>query len=331
MDDWKAKQQGPQFREGLTLLNIPQSLARSAFAGVSFSPEGRGDRALAGYQAELEADVAKLREQAAKGGTLDQVDDEIARYVAGYRQRVVAYFASSARCVSSFIAGPSNFPAARMQKRNDIAHKRLNELSDFREHAMKAAIRNLRPDLRPIMAGDADAVERLQAELEQAEKAHAAMAPANKVVRAFYKAGCRDAASGELWPRYLEKLREVIPGISDGQAAELLRPDFCGRIGFPDYVLANSSANLRRMRQRLEQLRAAKAAPVKQIDGANGIRLEDDPPANRVRLIFPGKPDAGMRDRLKSNGFRWAPSIGAWQAYRNCRSMELAAAIVKGA
>lgn len=34
-------------------------------------------------------------------------------------------------------------------------------------------------------------------------------------------------------------------------------------------------------------------------------------------ILFPGKPDASVRDLLKANGFRWAPSEGAWQRHLN--------------
>ncbi len=33
----------------------------------------------------------------------------------------------------------------------------------------------------------------------------------------------------------------------------------------------------------------------------------------RVQFIFDGKPDEETRELLKANGFRWAPSQGAWQ------------------
>ena len=38
---------------------------------------------------------------------------------------------------------------------------------------------------------------------------------------------------------------------------------------------------------------------------------------NRVQIIFDGKPDADVRAALKQNGFRWAPSQGAWQRMLN--------------
>lgn len=42
-----------------------------------------------------------------------------------------------------------------------------------------------------------------------------------------------------------------------GHSALILQPDFCGRVGYADYELTNNNANIRRMKQRLEQLEKA--------------------------------------------------------------------------
>lgn len=34
---------------------------------------------------------------------------------------------------------------------------------------------------------------------------------------------------------------------------------------------------------------------------------------DRVRIVFDDKPDKTVRDRLKAEAWRWAPSVGAWQ------------------
>ena len=34
---------------------------------------------------------------------------------------------------------------------------------------------------------------------------------------------------------------------------------------------------------------------------------------NRLQVFFDGKPDEATRTELKISGFRWAPSVGAWQ------------------
>jgi len=251
-------------------------------------------------------DYKEMHAQAVRGGTLDLLPEVFARYRARQAGAYRAYLASSSRIVSSFIAGPSNFPAARMNKRADIAHRRLTEYLDGGEMAKRAAIRTLRPDLRAIMSGDADAVDRLTVKINAAERSQAAMKEANKAIRQHAKAG--EAAQ-------LEALMSL--GFTESMALELLRPRWGNSQGFASYSLSNNNANIRRMRERLEQITKAQACEVVEIEGANGIRLEDDAPANRVRLFFPGKPAAEIRETLKARGFRWAPSVGAWQAYRN--------------
>ncbi len=46
-------------------------------------------------------------------------------------------------------------------------------------------------------------------------------------------------------------------------------------------------------------------------------------------VIFDGKPDSDVRDKLKSRGFRWAPSVGAWQRQRTVNAMWAAKSIVE--
>ena len=47
------------------------------------------------------------------------------------------------------------------------------------------------------------------------------------------------------------------------------------------------------------------------------IKIVEDPEHARIQLYFPGKPNQATRDKLKSSGFRWAPSEGAWQRQLN--------------
>ena len=115
----------------------------------------------------------------------------------------------------------------------------------------------------------------------------------------------------------------VALGFPEARAALLLKPDDCGRIGFPDYALTNNNANIRRMKERLASVEKAHATPATEQQGTRA-RLEDCPAENRVRLFYPGKPDADIRATLKSSGFRWAPSLGCWQAYRNNRTLPMA-------
>lgn len=293
--------------------DIPLSLAISAHSGTSFTPEKRGASEVSGYSAELESVYNTLKENAQKGGTLHLLEEEFARFRGGYRARYTKYLGSKARVMSTMITGPANFPTRRNAKRCDVARKRLEEMIEFKARAMKAAIRNLRPDLRPIMAGDADAIERLEADIAKAERAQETMKAANAAIRKYAKAG--DQA---------QMMALVGLGLSDSQARELLTKDCMGGIGFASYALSNNNANIRRMKERLEQLTKAKATPDSRIEGANGIVVEDCPADNRVRVLFPNKPSADIRTHLKQKGFRWAPSLGVWQAYRNRSSIDYA-------
>jgi hypothetical protein len=305
------------------------SVAIAAHSGTSFVPERRGSSERASYVAQLCRARTVMQQHAEKGGTLDKLEEEFERYRGGLRARTLAQLHSRSRCMSTMIAGPSNFPVRRQEKRSAIERKRLEELCAFQEYGLRAAIRNLRPDLRPIMSGDADAIARLALKIASAELLQSRMTLANKVVRAFYKAGVRDASAGEDWQRYVEKLAEVWPDITEGRAKRLLEPDCCGRIAFADYELKNNGANIRRMKQRLEQIERAQSIPDSQVAGANGIKLDDCPAENRIKLTFPGKPSEEVRSKLKKNGFRWTPSQGVWQACRNSSSLALASQMVQ--
>lgn len=292
--------------------DIPLEVAVAAHYGTSFIPETRGEQERRDYADTLAADYGTLRDHAEKGGTLAVLDEQFTRYRLGFRKRYLAKLSAQARCLSPMITGPARFPGNSNRKRCDSADNRRNDLSDFRHRAMKAIVRTLRPDLRPIMSSDSDATIRLGEEIKQAEALQEKMKLANRVIRSNKKGG-ESAQVAAL----------VALGFAEASARELLRPDFCGRIGFADYALTNNGANIRRLKKRLEQVAKNQEAECSTIEGPNCI-IEDDPPANRVRLIFSGKPSDEIRAKLKARGFRWSPSAGAWQSYRNRSAMDTA-------
>lgn len=49
----------------------------------------------------------------------------------------------------------------------------------------------------------------------------------------------------------------------------------------------------------------------------DGGEIESDPITNRVMIRFDERQDDAMTQKLKSCGFRWAPSVKAWQRLRN--------------
>jgi len=84
--------------------------------------------------------------------------------------------------------------------------------------------------------------------------------------------------------------------------------------------LSNNNANIRRLKARLKSIEHAKATPADEIEVGEGIRIEQNPSANRIRIFYPGKPDAEERSALKYHGFRWSPKMKAWSGYINYRT-----------
>ncbi len=289
--------------------DIPLSLAVRAHDGTSFVPDKRGHEERAGYSAALAHVYADLLTHANTPEKLATLEVEFARLREGYRKRYIAHLSSRSRIMSTMIAGPSNFPVRRMEKRNRVCDARLHELVEFIPRAKAAVLKELHPEWRPIMSGDADATERLAEKIATAEAVQARMRAVNAAIRKHKKAG-PDAQVAAM----------VECGIAEGQARRLLEPDFCGRIGFADYELTNNNANIKRMKDRLATVSTAQAKPEVEVQGEHA-RYEDSPADNRVRLFFDGKPSEDIRKTLKSHGFRWTPSLGCWQAYRNWRTI----------
>ena len=113
-----------------------------------------------------------------------------------------------------------------------------------------------------------------------------------------------------------DKVKEMaLLGVSELIAREYLKPDFCGRCGVPDYELTNNNGNMRRIKERIALLEKKAKDETKEY-GAGDIRIVDSVEDNRVMIYFPGVPAEEVRKYLKSMGFRWSPSNGAWQAFR---------------
>jgi hypothetical protein len=291
--------------------DIPLSVATAAHAGTSHVPDERGRQEHEGYARRLAEDWRELSKHATDENH-SALEGAFAHHRLEYRRLYLAYLSARARCMSSMITGPSNFPTARNAKRNNAADKKLAELTEYHERALSGIRRALHPELEPVRLGDADAVERLREKIEKAEAHQERMKAANAAIRRAAKGGAEAQVAA---------LIEL--GLPLNAARELIKPDFAGRIGFADYQIKNNGAEIRRLKSRLAEVERAKSEPASEFEGERA-RLEDCPADNRVRLHFPGKPPADVRERLKRSGFRWAPSLGCWQAYRNHNAIEVA-------
>lgn len=186
-----------------------------------------------------------------------------------------------------------------MRKGSELRAK-ANDLDQRAE----AAARN-----RAIFSDDPNAAEKIDAKIARLQARQELMKAANKCVRKEDREGLAELGFNEI------------------QIVKLFETDFCGRLGFPDYALTNNGANIRRLKQRLETIEAHADDETSEIE-IGSVTIEDNVEDNRLRIFFPGKPDSQVRAALKSHGFRWAPSVGAWQRNRSNQAIYWARQIV---
>lgn len=141
-----------------------------------------------------------------------------------------------------------------------------------------------------IKSTDNNALEKLREKLQQEQKAHDEMVNYNKQAR--------------------KEKKEV----------------------YPTYMLTNSNQRIKNIKDRISQLE--KLEELKQTQGnteieINGIKIIDNLEANRLQMVFPDKPNENIRKILKSNGFRWCGTYGAWQRNRGRLSADKAKSIAE--
>lgn len=199
-------------------------------------------------------------------------------------------------CPSVMISGAGNFPVRKKEKQNAAADRNHQEWKEIQNLLDK--IQKVGTGKEVIMSGDADAIEKLEKKLEGLKETQERMKAANRAIR------LKDAKKGD------NLLKEM--GYNDIQIKELRTPDFCGRVGYPDYALTNNNANIHRVEGRLKRLKAAKMQENTEKENRY-FRVVENTEIMRLQIFFDGKPETNVRDVLKSNGFRWSPRNGCWQ------------------
>lgn len=143
-----------------------------------------------------------------------------------------------------------------------------------------------------ISSDDPDAADKLREQLVKLEQLQAQMKAANKVIKSKSTPEVKKAAL-------------VALGISEDPRLDRYR------CGFQCYELTNNNANIRRIRQRIEQIEATRQREDVEIEGC-GYTFREDVEDNRASFVFRGKPPEAVRSILKRHGFRWSPTRGAW-------------------
>lgn len=285
---------------------INEEAARRANDMNSFRDYKAGS-ATAEYRRMVDAatELAERQKQRVDPMYHEKIDRLLETYCRKLAENMNASYSIEARCPSILISGGSNFPVRKKEKQNAARDRNLEEWN---------YIQGLLDKIRSVGTGgissdDPQAVEKLEAKLAALEKHQEMMKAANAAIR------MKDPAKGDA------KLAEL--GYTPEDIAKLREPDFCGRIGYPAYALQNNNANIRRIRGRIAELKKRTESTPEgwEFDGG---RVVVNTTENRLQVIFDGKPDADVRTELKGEGFRWAPSQGAWQRQLTDNAMRAA-------
>ena len=85
---------------------------------------------------------------------------------------------------------------------------------------------------------------------------------------------------------------------------------------YPSFFLNNNSAEIRRLRNRIEQIKKDREVGFCGWEFTGG-RAETNREYNRLQFFFDEKPSLEQRGALRRAGFHWAESKGAWQRQLN--------------
>ncbi|CAK2098327.1 Large polyvalent protein associated domain-containing protein [Vibrio crassostreae] len=153
-----------------------------------------------------------------------------------------------------------------------------------------------------IASDDPEAVGKLKEKLEARVKSQELMKAVNKVVRAPHM-------SEEDKIEFLVKTH----GQTEEKAKNLLKPDAWGGLGFACYALKNNNAMIRTINKRLVELVSLhNEEPLQGSGESMGTAWELYEEEGRIKFSFEGIPDEVIRQKLKSNGFKWSRYSKAW-------------------
>ena len=231
-----------------------------------------------------------------KPNLLEKAKRMAERYSRKLAEYYNAYYRNEASCPSILVSGGGNFPVKKKNRQNSRRESLMQDWNRLEEYANK--IKHLLTMQQPILSSDENALEQLQDKANDLKELQERMKAINKALR------MKDTEKGNAL------LGDM--GYTDEKITEFRTPDYCGIIGFAPYTLQNNNANIKRVEERIKKLKEAKEKGT--TETKNEIcKVVENAEAMRIQLFFDGKPEANVRDILKSNGFKWAPSQGAWQ------------------
>ena len=192
----------------------------------------------------------------------------------------------------AFLTQPGRIPQrARMNRADDRAMESMNVAEGMTARA-EGIDRMLE---RNIFSDDENAIEAIEAKIKVLEDERERMKEEN----ASYKKGPAAYA--------------VYKGVSEEVAIRLVEqinhyPNNWEKKPFATYQLTNLGANIRRLKQRVEEITRQKAKTA-EAEANGGVTIRNNE-YGYTYITFADKPDYSVIQALKANGFRW--QCGTW-------------------
>ena len=263
-------------------------------------------RATQSYRAEVDeaAALAERQKQQIDPMYHEKIDGLLDAFARKLADNINRRNEIATRVPSILVAGGSNFPVRKKEKQNQADAAAMEEYRQIR-----GLLDKIRGTGRGgINADDPTAVDKLKAKLRDLE----ALQDKMKAVNAYYrKHGTLDGCP-QLSAEELEKLR-----------ADMARNWRARPKPYESYLLTNNSASIRQVKARIEELTRQAETPYVgwEFDGGE-VKVDQD--ANRLQVFFDSKPDRETCSAMRHGGFRWAPSVGAWQRQHNDNAIRAA-------
>ena len=221
------------------------------------------------------------------------------RFAQKYANHINKGFQIDLMCPSVMISGASNFPVAKKEKQNKRSDKHYAEYDYIMGILEK--IKGLAFGSSVIRNSEPDAIEQLQAKIfDLTERLET-----DKAMNKYYRKhgtmcgfeGLKD-----------EEAKQMDENIKRSYSWE--------QCPAPSYHLTNIRNKIKAAECRIKEIKQLKDTAQRRDENDydnDFCQVVENSKTMRIQLFFDEKPDETIRDILKSNGFRWAPSIGAWQ------------------
>jgi hypothetical protein len=269
---------------------LPYDAAYRAHTGTSFVPERRAKDCQAEFASHVQALFDSCLPSAETEAQQTVLLEEMVRYRDGYKVKVLAHLGAQSRCMSTMITGGSNFPVRRNDKANTAEHRRLEELLAWDTRARRAVF-------HAVLAA------RTSEQVCDAEWADLKSYIDHRAISANI--------AGKI-----ERLAVHGKHVLVQQAL--------------DYIKAHRTlyGDLQKSSPRQLTQKQAPTLTMETVIEKDGVEVILHHGIDRVQIYFPGKPDAATMAKLKSSGWHWSPSQGAWQRQLTGNALASAKAIM---